>query len=180
MQRTIAFFFSTILFILFISTAVKFYIAELYYAGSKIYLDKGDLNKALEYSTKAVSLNSNEPAYLRQRAKVNLANKILLNNSELTANALTDLQNAENLNPHNLATLRNQIPLYYYLVNDSDIQITRNYFYKLKTTYKSDLGLLVDIAKYEKQLGLEQDFILTKDMISVLRPDILEWHEDLN
>ena len=70
---------------------------------------------------KAIKSNENEPAYRRQKAKVLLAQKVLttgLNEKRLADSALESLRKAEALNPRNLTTLRNSIPLYYFLQTD--------------------------------------------------------------
>jgi len=103
---------------------------------------------------------------------------------------LKNLEKAYDLNPKNLATLRNSIPLYYFLAAedmekagtgeniDTDyLSVTRTYYSALKNNYENDLGLYADIAKYEKKLGLVEDFNQTKIRAAAMRENIIEWHE---
>ncbi len=141
--------------------------AEIFSAKSENSLNKQEFSLALEYANRATRLNPNEPAYLRRRAKILLL--FPLAGQKEKDLARKDIQKAILLNPHNLATLRNSIPLMY--------QLSPQTFYrKLYNTYPSDAGILVSLAYYQRKLRLEEDLQKTLSQIKKLRPDLLEWH----
>jgi tetratricopeptide (TPR) repeat protein len=187
---------TTLLFIvmgIYLALAGKFinlYFADVYYAASKKELDSGQLEDAADHIVQAIKLNRHEPAYRRQKVKILLATLIWADENEVKEEVLKNLEKAYDLNPKNLATLRNSIPLYYFLAAedmekagtgeniDTDyLSVTRTYYSALKNNYENDLGLYADIAKYEKKLGLVEDFNRTKIRAAVMRKNIIEWHE---
>jgi len=169
---------------------INLYFADVYYTSSKSDLENGQLEDAEEHIVSSIKLSSYEPAYRRQKAKILLATLIWSDEDETREEILENLEKAYDLNPKNLTTLRNSIPLYYFLtsgamnkagsvenVNADYVTVTRNYYATLKNTYQNDLGLYADIAKYEKKLGLEGDFGETKEKAEIMRNDVVEWHE---
>lgn len=170
---------------------INIYLADVYYKSSRQALEQGEIRKAGDHIIKAVRMNSNEPAYYRQRAKVLLATLVWSEDrSEVKQGVLENLERAAELNPKNLATLRNNVPLYYFLaVNDIEngssgkkidpkyLPAAKDHYSKLKNLYNNDLGILADVAKYEKKLDLEEEFIQSKRRAFKLRPDIVDWHE---
>lgn len=156
-------------------------------------LDNADPKRAVSFADKAILLNPKEPAYYRRRAKAITLYSVFASPEELPFlkdMVYEDLKTAEGLNPKNLATLRNIIPLYYYLalerpkstgespagIDPKYLDITKCYYNKLKDTYLNDLGILVSIAHYENLLGLSEEHDRTIKMIRALRPDVLNWH----
>lgn len=174
----------------------KLYLADVYANMSGAYLSNGEFSKAVDYSSRAIKNNPEEPSYYRVKAKVLLANLILQDEreqKETKKEVLNDLIKAQSLNGKNLATLRNSIPLYYFLAvkdleqpvteNNLDqdyLPVTQNYYQDLKVKYPNDLGLLTDLADYEKKLFLLQDYQETVNMVETLRPDVLQWHPAFN
>lgn len=169
---------------------INLYFADIYYTASKSELETGQLEDAADHIVNAIKLNSREPAYTRQKAKILLATLIWADEDETREEILKSLEKAYDLNPKNLATLRNIIPLYYFLasgamdevggnknVNSDYLTVARTYYHLLKNTYQNDLGLYADVAKYEKKLGQDEDFNQTKEKAESMRNDVVEWHE---
>ncbi len=169
---------------------VNYFVADVYYASSKQELNDGSLERASEYIVRAVTMNPNEPTYQRQRAKILLSTLIWNHDPKVKEGVLESLEKAYQLNTKNLTTLRNVIPLYYFLtvgdisksirtdtVDSKYLPVTRNYYSTLKNTYDNDLGIYADIAEYEKRLGLEEDFSWTRSKAEEMRADVVEWHE---
>lgn len=196
-------------FILGISFLVSILQADLYIKKGRTVFNQGKYESALYYFDKAIEYNPRESFYYENRARVLAYLGLLSDKSEdkkiLKTLALKDLEYSKNMNPNNLRVVRNNISTYYLLAilnNDNvssgtkdkndfaeetrhiDIDynfrdITKRYFYDVKTMYKNDAGVLVDIARYERKLNWEMDFNNTKLLIEKIRPDLLEWHEDL-
>lgn len=170
---------------------LSFYRADVNFKKSQELIKVTEAKSALFYANKAVKLNPLEPNYYRGRAKINTIFLVKDENLEKTKEDIySDLKKAENLNPDNLVTIRNSIPIYYFLaVKDLSIisgvdNIDSNYigtvseFYrKAKSDYWSDVGVLLSVAKYEKRLGMLDEYEKSASRIKDLRPDILEWHE---
>ncbi|MFC1622299.1 tetratricopeptide repeat protein [Patescibacteria group bacterium] len=152
MKKTFIYIIISIIYIFSIFIFSKHFLADIYYK-----------------MPEAVVLNPNEPTYYRYLAKQHL----LEDNEEA---AFEDIISAISLNPKNLTTLRNIIPIFYFL-GPGYIPQTLEYFAHLKKTYPNDLGILADIAKYEKRMGLMTDFKKTYEIGKKLRPDLVEWHE---
>lgn len=164
----------TIIYFFFISKLFAIFFADVFLVHSKQQLEKGDVYRALESINTSLSNNNNEPAYFRQKAKI----EAYLGE---TQSAYQTLQTAKNLNPKNLATLRNSVPTYYLLAkNSQNTETTATYYSNLKSTYPNDLGIYADIALYEKKLGLEKNFAESVQKAGQLRSDILEWHPSFN
>lgn len=183
MKQALGFFLILFFYFAFINKVAGIYIADLYFTNSKVLLEDKDFDASLTEINKAVGINKQEPAYLRQKARVLLAQRVLApddsEKEKLGAKAVNTLYRAQKLNPKNLATLRNIIPLYTILADDEEeiLESTRNYYSHLKNTYPNDLGIFIDIAKSEKELALSEDFQISKVVITKLRPEILDWHE---
>lgn len=174
----------------------KQYLADTASKRSQKYFDQGNVQQALEYASKSVKLNPNEPFYYRTRAKTYILQTTGQNidtTNSLKALALKDMLKAQELNPQNLSTLRSLVPLYYFLsLKDissatkevaSDVEIDpfylgmMQYYYKsLVTNYPMDVGVLALVSKYQKMLGLTFDYENTVGQIKVLRPDLLDWY----
>lgn len=160
--------------------------ADESYIDSQRALKESNFERALLYANKSIEKNSNEPRYYYGRAKVYIGNA---NKDE----ALADLQKAQELNPKNLVTLRNVVPIYYFLsifdlsktssVNNLDEKyytVTKAFYSDLKNYSPTDVGINVLLAKYEKRLGMEQEYKKSLEIIKSLRPDLLDWHPNLN
>ncbi|RJR26933.1 hypothetical protein C4561_04105 [candidate division WWE3 bacterium] len=170
------------------------YSADVAFEEGQKYMSAGDYETALLKANKSIRLNPMEPNYYRGRAKVYLAYLVEVNNRDsqkiLKQAALEDLKTAYSLNPHNLVTIRNSIPLYYFLAAedltrpgnednvDEEFLPETIYFYKLvKDISPDDVGVYVLLAKYEKRLGLFEAYQESVEKVRELRPDLLEWHE---
>ncbi len=167
---------------------------ESYVDGQRKY-KAGKQEIGLSYANKSINKNPHEPRYYYGRARIYLA--LTTNQNKESAEALkklalNDLQKATKLNPNNLVTLRNVVPLYYFLaikdytltstnnnIDQEYIQITINYFQHLKNTYPKDVGVVTLVAKYEKKLNLNQEYKQSLEMIENLRPDLVQWHPSL-
>jgi hypothetical protein len=160
------------------------YNADVAMEDSGRFLSQGDTEVALRLIDKAIKLNGSEPNYYRMKAK------ILLVNSGDKKEILWDLHKALELNDHNLVTIRNSIPLYYFLacgninfpsgadnIDKDYLVIAQKYFVSVKEKYSHDAGVITTVAKYEKKLGLVNDYNESVKIIGKLRPDLLEWHE---
>jgi tetratricopeptide (TPR) repeat protein len=160
------------------------YTADVMLEESGRYLSQGDTEIAGKLIDKAIKLNGREPNYYRTKAK------ILLVDTGDKKEILSNLQKALDLNNRNLVTMRNMIPLYYFLaieninfpsgadnVDKDYLPITQKYFEYVKRTYVHDAGVITTIAKYEKKSGLVEGYNESVKIIEKLRPDLLEWHE---
>lgn len=181
--------FWSLLYVGFCVLVFSFYRADVKSRSSKDALETGATQEALVLADNAVALNPFEPAYYRWRAKANLLESIYMSPDEREATKdaiLADLEKSRDLNPENLATLRNNISLYYFLalqdtseespVDEEFLSVTRAYYASLKEAYSTDLGVLTSVAHYENRLGLTKESEVTENMIRSLRPEILEWH----
>jgi len=104
-----------------------------------------------------------------------------------------DLVKAQELNAENPANTRGLIPLYYLLAitnltidtqagtvdyNSDDYYkgLAQNYFRQVLNMYPNDVGVATELAKYQKLLGLQDDYGKSVEQIKTLRPDLLEWY----
>ena len=55
---------------------------------------------------------------------------------------------------------------------------TKNFYEKIKNISPNDAGVYVLLAKYEKRLGLNDEYNASVKIVEELRPDLLEWHEN--
>ncbi len=182
----------TILYLWSLANFVKVFVADAHYTQSQKNLRTGEIEKALEKSEKSIRNNPSEPRYYYERAKILLTSSVSLedtDSSKIKEAALKNLQKAETLNPKNLTTLRNSVPIYYYLaikdlvgtpskenIDLEYLETTKEFFQKVKQEYSNDAGVQVLVAKYEKRLFLEQEYEETVEQIKQLRPDLLEWY----
>jgi len=164
--------------------------ADINFKQGKIALSQGIYDSALLYFNSAIEKNPNESYYYEGRSQSLVFLSLLSEKPEdrkaLKDLALKDLEYGFNLNPKNLRFIRNNISTYYFLgVKNTEMPVTydydfrdtvKDYFYFIKTAYPTDVGILVDLYKYEKLLGWEEDYIVTLDRIKSLRPDLLDWH----
>ena len=108
-------------------------------------------------------------------------------------NAYDDLQRSLSLNSNNLVTERNVVPIFYFLANEDPaskpgadnydpefISEAKNYFQTLKRKYSRDAGVISLVADYERKLGLTEEYEKSKEIIRLLRPDLLEWYGSFN
>ena len=93
------------------------------------------------------------------------------------ADAIADLETAHRMNPRNLVVLRDSIPIYALLTEYPER--TAAAFKFLQKYLSDDVGVAVLLAKYEKNLGLDESYKASLRRIKLLRPDLLEWHPDL-
>lgn len=191
---------SLIIIVLWLSVIISFakiYLADIYFGYSENLLADGENIEALLAVNKAIKYNNQEPSYYRQRAKVYVAStaNALQGSKELEdlkQLALQDLITGHEINPKNLATIRNSTPLYFYLANkdlsltatkenlDPEYsEITKEYLIQMQNYLPSDVGVQVLAAKYQKRMNFENDLKESRERIKELRPDLLEWHPDL-
>ncbi|KKU31651.1 MAG: hypothetical protein UX44_C0004G0015 [candidate division WWE3 bacterium GW2011_GWA1_46_21] len=160
---------------LFVAGALTVFAADVYYKNARNAFGTGDYIGAYKNANKAAALNPNEPRYFRENAKDEL-----VVSPEL---APQSLEKAYELNPNNLLTLRDVIPLYFLLTRENSpklpVSILQTAIQRAKAFAPNDAGVMVLAAKYEKKAGLTEDFEKTVDVIRRLRPDLLDWHETL-
>jgi hypothetical protein len=104
---------------------------------------------------KAIKNHEFEPNYYRGRAKVHIVGAINSNGNPgdiEKEKVLADLRKAVSLNPDNLVTLRNLIPLYYFLaeIDRKYLTITSDYFGQVKHRFSHDAGVVSSLAKIRK------------------------------
>ncbi len=174
---------------------VNIYLADINYSKSKDMLEAGTIPDSITYANISIEQNPDEPAYYRNRAKILLIASAYQEDKtriDLKKHALSDLIKAYSLNPKNLATLRNSLPLYYFLaskdlnlpggkdnIDEIFLPFTVDYMDRLKKVSQTDAGIYSEVAKYEKRLGITEELNESVNKIRELRPDLLKWHEDL-
>lgn len=179
---------------IFVSKAVFLYQADVEFVKSLNALSKYELETSMEKILNAIRKNPDEPNYYKQRARIYIADSVGQDKGvegNLKHVALNDLEKAISLNPKNLATQRDILPLYFFAaskdltspagnsnIDKEFLPTTVDYFNKVKSDHPTDAGALVDVAKYENRLNLPQ-FENTKRQIEKLRPDLILWHESL-
>lgn len=175
----------TTTYILLIYTFINIYRADSYAKSAETALKELDLSLAQKLAKKSIRLNPNEPYYYRLLAKVYLTNS--LTDKTYKDKTLSLLDASLKLNTNNLATIRNNTPIYYYLalnnVVDNKSTVDKKYvkfasvhMTNYKKIYPNDLGLIVLFAKYEKKLNLIENYNESIERIKILRPDILTWY----
>lgn len=190
MKKALLLFLTLGIYLYLVGKFFNFYIADIYFASSKNLLSEGQLKKSADQIIQATRFNRYEPAYRRQKAKVLLSTLVWQDDASVKDRVLEELIVAEELNPKNLATLRNIIPLYYLLsvkdvekvgtclnIDESYVLRTTDFYSMLKKRYFNDLGVFADIAEYEKKLGLTHDYTSTYGKAEEMRPDIVDWYE---
>lgn len=180
-----------------ISFVNRIYSADKLSVRSADFLRKEEYEKALNTANGSLELNPLEPSYYRTRALVYLTAGILekdgVKKNIYKKSAYADLQRALVLNPDNLVTERNLVPVYYFLANEDPaakpggnnhdpefIGEAKNYFQMLKAKYSRDAGVISLVAEYERKLGLTEEYEKSKEMVRILRPDLLEWYSSFN
>jgi len=181
---TLIIFLSVWLELFFLNT----FLADLYLKKGKDSVAKNNYSLALANFNKAITYNSKEASYYKNRAQCYAQISFLLNDSpeksvykEL---ALGDLEYAYNLNPKNLKFVRDSFYVYSLLAlkepaDSKIVLISKDVFVKNKQIYNTDLGTLVDIGVYEKRLNWFEDYEVTQSLIKKLRPDVLKWYPNL-
>ena len=170
-----------ILVVLFQYSILNIYSADVAFRRADKYLSGSDIERGLVEVNKAIFKNPQEPIYLRWRAKMYIAASLGMEKEMrdyLKGLALADLEKAYNLNPKNLATLRNSVPLYYFLAlgDEKYLPIALSYFEKLEQLSSTDVGIEVLLLDYKEKLGQAQEAEKNFLNIQKLRPDLLEWH----
>lgn len=179
-----------------IKTFARLYTADVSAKKSAHYLDINELDLALFLANTAIVENPQEPNYYRNRAKVatvRLALGYVKPGEDAKEEIYADLKQAYDLNPNNLVTMRNLMPLYFYLaqidinkapskenLDPKYFELAKDYLENVKHRFQTDTGVLVFVGRYEKKLGLVTEFAETIQLVSNLRPDLLEWQADLN
>jgi tetratricopeptide (TPR) repeat protein len=158
----------TLIYLILISQFINIFSADVHYKKSRDLLSEGKIKAALYNTNEAVEKNSREPRYYYQRAKT-----LLVQNDNEKAEA--DLKKSIELNPKNLVTIRNIVPIYSFL----DSAAALGYYSSIKNVSPNDVGIYVLLAKYEKKLGLEEQYQESIAKITQLRPDLLNWHNSL-
>ncbi|MBN1162871.1 hypothetical protein JXA34_03975 [Patescibacteria group bacterium] len=187
-----------IIVVLFIYLQMLFriYYADVCFENAVRSIDRGEYDIAVVYVNQAIKSNSEEPNYLRLKAKA-----LILISTDATGDesyeyktvALDSLRKAYELNPNNLVTIRNSVPLYYYLsvhdyslppsvdnLDDRFIRYAADFFETVKERYSHDVGVITLIAKYENRLGLYEEYNDSVSLVEKLRPDLLDWHTNFN
>jgi tetratricopeptide (TPR) repeat protein len=185
-------------FVVAVGAFVKMYAADVAFTHSQALVSSGQITDALAEANKAVAENPLEPNYYRGRAKVELVETALVEHNDvlpIKVQMLADLRKAYELNPNNLVTLRNLMPLYYYLalkdLSRSDVTtaadnidqnffaVSKNFLETTKTRFPNDAGVWLLAARYEKKLGMSTEFEASRAHVRQLRPDLLDWNADL-
>lgn len=182
----------TFSFAFFINKIFGLYVSDINYKKSQIIIKSGDFEKALDLSDLAIEKNPMEPRYYYGRAKILLSSTVGRDEkiiADLKNQALKDLERSYQLNPKNLVTIRNIVPLYYFLtvkdlekpqglenIDQNFLGTTKSYYEKVKDISPNDVGVYALLAKYEGKLGLDKMYQESILKINILRPDLLEWY----
>ncbi len=166
-------------------TFIKIYRADEDLYKSQEYLGEGDIEMAKSLIDQAIKNNPQEANYYRVRAKVLVVGLVPDDSQDQQIDkesALRDLRTAYNLNPNNLVTIRNEIPLYYYLagypsIDENYLPTVTNFLEINKMRFNNDAGVVALVAKYEKKLNLTKEYGDSVKIINILRPDLLQWYE---
>lgn len=177
----------------FLSICYRNFSADVNYQKSLEALDMEDYKNAYDYAENAIKLNPMEPNYFRMRARVLISllpNKSASDQYAIKKQILQDLTTAFGLNPHNLVTIRNIIPMYYFLatknilVGASPENVDKDYFpytsafyYLVEDISPNDVGMYALLAKYERRLNMKSSYEYTISKVKELRPDLLNWFE---
>lgn len=168
-----------------LNVLVHVFTADVHYKKARRLLKEGKYAQAVEFATSAIEKNPREPRYRYGRAQVLLvllaatSPDDLEDSAYLRKRAEIDLARAIELNPTNLVTLRNTVPLYYYLSLDANeyyTNLVQDHFLDLGTSFPNDVGVQVLLAKYEKMLGFTAGYAAHVDAVRTLRPDLLDWY----
>lgn len=181
----------TITLIHFVNT----YTADINFKKSQRLISKKKVESALKNVDKAISKNPLEPKYYWGRAKILLtatAGESEEIKKNLKEHALKDMKKAYALNENNLVTIRNLVPLYYFIaardvnlpygpdnIDENYLEVTKKYYKGIKNVSPNDAGVYTLLAKYEKRLNLDAAYEESINNIIQLRPDLLEWHPNI-
>jgi hypothetical protein len=172
----------------------RVFFADINYAKSQEVIAGGYTKSVSVLSEKSVSQNPFEPNYYRGKAKVDLLKLLYVSDPatklQIKERVLADLVKAYSLNENDLVTIRNELPLYYFLAlkdiglgttqNNTDpryLGIAKEFFESNKKRFWNDAGVIASVAKYEKKLGFVQEYSESVQRIMILRPDLLDWYE---
>ncbi|KKS31313.1 hypothetical protein A2380_02970 [candidate division WWE3 bacterium RIFOXYB1_FULL_43_24] len=173
------------------------YSADKFSVQATEFLKEREPERALILINKSIEINPLEPSYYRTRALVYLTAGILEENgenlSDYKSHAYVDLQKSLEVNRDSLVTERNVVPVYYFLANGNPFSVpgaenhdakfigeTEEFYQMLKSRYSQDAGVISLVAEYERKLGLTEEYEKSKEMIRVLRPDLLDWYSSFN
>lgn len=186
---------TSVCFFFLVKEFISFYLADVYFTRAENLFSKGKFNESLENINFSIDLNPQEPNYYRMRAKVLVGatiNQPEEYSQQLKTYCMEDIEIAKDLNPNNLATLRDIVPIYYYLsvkdisklntnenIDTKYLLKTQTYFDTLKKYSPNDVGIYVLLADYEKRLSLDSGYKETELIIKNLRPDLLDWYPSL-
>lgn len=138
--------------------------------------------KSVFYALKSIKLNPNITT-----SYYNISYCEFKNNNNLSA--LNFLNLGYIANKKDIKYIRDSFNLYRKIIykdpsilknkavsNDNYLSCVNCFLYKLKIENSNNLGLLLDIYKFEKDLNLKVELFITKSMITDIRPDVLQWH----
>ena len=178
---------------LFFNICYSNYTADKMYQKAKDSLDRSELSNAFDYAESAIKLNPLEPNYYRMRARVlinYLPHKDTSTRTFTKQLIVNDLKNAYILNTENLVTIRNLVPLYYFLAAENIsapagpentdpnfFEAAKNFYASIKDYSKNDVGIYALLAKYEKRLNMMEEYNVSVERVRALRPDLLDWYE---
>ncbi len=191
MSKKIVFLLISAIYMLVVVIGVTFFVADSFDFAADTLIKNKEVLLGLSFSENATNLNPFEPSYLKTRAHLLLYASAM--DREMSpvykSSAVDALDLAIKLNPTNLATLRNTLPVYFYLtITDLTHPVTaKNLDYKyldlfaekseaLTSYVPNDLGVLVTTANYYSRLGMTDSYTEIVTRIKHLRPDVLDWH----
>lgn len=185
-----------LIYIFCIYNILRVFVADIYFQKAGKQLEEIHLDEAFKLNSKAISLNSKEPQYYIQQAKI-----LMLNTANEKSGAYiptknliyTYLTKALYLNPNDLVSKLDILPVYALLStkNILDSEIYPNniddkyedsmylFIENLKKDYPNDVGVIAKCAYYEKRFGFDTEYQQSIERIKILRPDILEWYPTL-
>jgi hypothetical protein len=180
---------------LVIAKLAKMYQADVYYDNAMTYLQKREFEMAIVMVKKAMKSNPLEPNYYRGASRVYLVSggyEDLNTQAEYKKVVLELLKKAYQLNSNNLVTIRNEIPMYFFLaygdlrlpmspenLDPVYLPLVKEFFNSTKKRFAHDAGVVALVGEYEKMLSLTEEYGESVKIIRELRPDLLEWYRPL-
>jgi len=181
----------------YFSACYKNFVADIYYRNAEVAVEKlssnEDISRALDNIEKAIKSNPNEPNYYRMQARIYV---LLLPSKDgeikkmIKKIIIQNLEKAYKINPSNLVTIRNIIPLYYFVaaadistvagsanVDPEFLPVAKAFYANVKNVSPNDAGVYALVARYEKRLGLNEEYKASVEKVRELRPDLLEWYD---
>ena len=172
---------------------VRMYSADTDYSKGQELLGDRETSLAFNKASLAIEKNPIEPLYYEGRAKA----LILMSShqdAEIVRNlkslAFSDMQRAYDLNSKNLVTIRNLVPIYYFLaqkditappsadnVDPLWVNEVQSFYEVNKNISPNDVGVYALFAKYEKRLNLTEEYKYSVSKVKELRPDLLDWYD---